>query len=662
MPTYYSEEGFPYEGSPPLPETALLPPNRRAEMLASYQNLFNQGGGMQPLYAQLEMDMGLPRGSMAQMAKIESGGDPNSNRDKSTEYKGLFQLGNAVQKLYGVTDPYDPVQNSYAGAQYAQRHMNAMPSKLGRAPEPWEIYMAHQMGLGGITKLANNRGATLSSLGEIGSNALNQNVRGITGSSAAGDFLDVFKDRYERGWGEWAYKPEGGLGWDRDKFSGAWYDPTSHKLMPAAPHEGSALPEQGSFGKSFNLTDMGYGGVRQGGYDVAGYDAAGHAFDNYGNLLPDTQFGRTVSDAFAQLAKGGGNTGIGLRFNPETGTYVPNNEGLGTDLSNVNRYSDGTLFDIRDAGATPGLGELDDIYRSVNLNSGDYAGRYQYGGEIRPQDALFLDNVPGGYVTRAGNQVYGSEYLPGILGIGDSQDFAGRYTYGGPLDVQDALWLQQNPGGSIGAEPILQGPQGNLGQVNPATGLAQTSNGGFVPASVLNGFGINPVGGQTPRGVGLPWTAPPTGTPGSSLGYSIPTGLLSGNPNDTGYYYWHSDQPYTTQAQQGFSTDMPGGSWEVYGGTSNPTQDVSNMHAVQANSARILAQNTAYVTAQNEASRALIAQQQAEQAANMNNPQTNPSSVGSNIGTAGTNWNNVQNPTSEYDKWAALQSTQYNQY
>lgn len=659
MPTYYSDEGFPYEGSAPLPETAPLPPNRREEFLASYRALFGQGGGMEPLYSQLELDMGLPRGSMAQMAKIESGGDPNSNRDNDRAYKGLFQLGPAVQKMYGVTDPYDPVQNSFAGAQYAQRHLNLLPSKLGREPEPWEIYMAHQMGLGGITKLANNRGATLSSLGEIGSNALNQNVRGITGSSAAGDFLDVFKDRYNRGWGEWAYKPEGGLGWDPNTFTGSWYDPASHKLMPAAPHEGSALPEQGGFG-DFGLTKMGYGGVRAGGYDVAGYDAAGHAFDNYGNLLPDTQFGRNVSDAFAQLAKGGANTGIGLRWNEKTGTYVPNNEGLGTDLSNVNRNSDGTLFDIRDAGATPGLGELDDIYRSVKLNSGDYAGRYQYSGEIRPQDALFLDNVPGGFVTSAGNQVYTSDYLPGILGVGDSQDFAGRYSYSGPLDVQDALWLSQNPGGTIGAQPTLQGPQGNAAGAE----YVQTANGGYVPASLLNGFSVSQpiIGGQTPRGVGLPWTAPPTGTPGSSLGYSIPTGLLSGNPSDTGYYYWKQDQPYTTQANQGFSTDMPGGSWQVYGGTSNPTQDVTNMHAIQRNSLAAFQRANEIAAAQNAAATAAIAEQQANQTAGMNNPLINPSSVGSNIGTAGTSFNNVQNPTSEYDKWAALQSTQYNQY
>ncbi len=305
--------------------------------------------------------------------------------------------------------------------------------------------------------------------------------------------------------------------------------PGSPPLPPPRP---DSLQEKSGFGDSFTLANMGFGDLRAGGYDVAGYDAAGHAYDNYGNLLPDTQFGQGVSDAFAQLAKGGGNTGVGLRWNPETGTYTPNNEGLGTDLSDVNRYSDNTLFDIRGGPAeSTGGGGLDDIYKQVKLNSGDYAGRYQYGGEIRPQDALFLDHVPGGYVTRDGHQVYSTGYLPGVLGVGDSQDFAGRYTYGGPLDLQDAAWLKANPSGYIGSAPPANPVGSQSGSwTTPPSG---TGRDYFVPSSAV--LGGAPNGGWMTLGGNGP---SPYGAPSSSGGVArgqltAPTGIPQSNPSGT---------------------------------------------------------------------------------------------------------------------------------
>jgi len=360
---------------------------------------------------------------------------------------------------------------------------------------------------------------------------------------------------------------------------------------PDTPEPFSPYGNSEDYLSQFNkvpTSNMGFSGIRTGGGDVAGLDLTGLTFDRAGNALGNTAISNEFSDALRGLRE---------------------------------RYE-----------------SID--YEGIRPFSGDYAGKYDYAGDIRPQDALFLDEFAGGHVTREGRQVIPTEYASAILGLGEANDYAGRYTYSEPLDLADALWLRQNPGGSIGAEPI-PGPRTTNdysaadATVN-AAGLVPTSNGGFVTAAQLNGFGMNPVGGTTPRGTGIPWTAPPAGTPGSSLGYSIPTGLLSGNPNDTGYYYWHSDQPYTTQANQGFSTDMPGGSWEVYGGTSNPTQDVSDMHAVQANSARILAQNTAYIRQQQAETEARMAAEAAAGTAARNDPRMNPSASASNISIAGT--------------------------
>jgi hypothetical protein len=97
------------------------------------------------------------------------------------------------------------------------------------------------------------------------------------------------------------------------------------------------------YGNTFTLAGMGLGDFRD---DVAGYDTAGNAYGYDGNLLPDPD--ARVNDAFVQFAKGGGNTGTGLRYDPQTGAYVPNTDGSRTDPYGENRYKDGTIFQAPD--------------------------------------------------------------------------------------------------------------------------------------------------------------------------------------------------------------------------------------------------------------------------------------------------------------------------
>lgn len=89
---------------------------------------------------------GLDPNTFAAMAHIESGFDPNSNRNKSTQYKGLFQLNR--QDMAGRGNVYDPMDNAMAMANLINRNRATFTAMKGREPTPTELYMMHQQGPG----------------------------------------------------------------------------------------------------------------------------------------------------------------------------------------------------------------------------------------------------------------------------------------------------------------------------------------------------------------------------------------------------------------------------------------------------------------------------------------------------------------------------------
>jgi hypothetical protein len=99
---------------------------------------------------------GLPREAIAAIASIESGGKANSNIDKKTQYKGLFQIGNrgsdSEWARRGEGDIYNAEDNAMAMARLVQANRESFMKHYGREPTPAEVYLMHQQGLGFFTR------------------------------------------------------------------------------------------------------------------------------------------------------------------------------------------------------------------------------------------------------------------------------------------------------------------------------------------------------------------------------------------------------------------------------------------------------------------------------------------------------------------------------
>lgn len=136
-----------------------------------------------PRFAQAEVQYGLPRNFLAQTANIESRFDPNA-KNPSSSASGLFQFTRGTARDYGLTNPMDPVASTDAAARLAADNAKVLTRTLGRAPTAGELYLAHQQGAGGASKLLSNPNARAIDI--VGPEALRLN--GGHDGMSAGEF------------------------------------------------------------------------------------------------------------------------------------------------------------------------------------------------------------------------------------------------------------------------------------------------------------------------------------------------------------------------------------------------------------------------------------------------------------------------------------------
>lgn len=86
------------------------------------------------------------------IASIESSLNPASNSDRSTQYKGLFQIGSrgdgSEWSRHGSGSIYNAMDNASAAAALAAENNATFKKNFNRDPTPVETYMMHQQGPG----------------------------------------------------------------------------------------------------------------------------------------------------------------------------------------------------------------------------------------------------------------------------------------------------------------------------------------------------------------------------------------------------------------------------------------------------------------------------------------------------------------------------------
>jgi hypothetical protein len=125
------------------------------------------------------------------VAHIESGGNPTAHNASGAS--GLFQFMPKTWAQYGRGDINDPVANTDAAMRLARDNSARFQSTFGRAPTPGEVYLMHQQGAEGATKLLQNPTAPAASL--IGAPAVTQN--GGNANMTAGDFAKLWSSKFD---------------------------------------------------------------------------------------------------------------------------------------------------------------------------------------------------------------------------------------------------------------------------------------------------------------------------------------------------------------------------------------------------------------------------------------------------------------------------------
>lgn len=154
------------------------------------------------LIAKLARERGITPETALAIAQIESSLDPNSNYNKSTQYKGLYQIGTSEWDKYGGgKNVYDPTANTNAFLQMHMDNQAALEKKLGRPVTPGEAYLAHQQGVAGAAALINNPDKNAIDIVEPFHGSRARRVilgNGGTANMTGKDFVDLWSGKVDR--------------------------------------------------------------------------------------------------------------------------------------------------------------------------------------------------------------------------------------------------------------------------------------------------------------------------------------------------------------------------------------------------------------------------------------------------------------------------------
>jgi hypothetical protein len=143
------------------------------------------------LFLELEQKYKLPAGFLARIYQIESGSGANLYNPLS-KAAGGFQFIPSTAKQYGLKDPYDLTQSAEAAARLAADNRAALQKAGIEDPTASQLYLAHQQGAGGASKLLSGTDKKAADL--VGKNAVVWNAGNpeMTGYEFANKIMSKF--------------------------------------------------------------------------------------------------------------------------------------------------------------------------------------------------------------------------------------------------------------------------------------------------------------------------------------------------------------------------------------------------------------------------------------------------------------------------------------
>ncbi len=151
-------------------------------------------GDLAPSITSASQRHGVDPDYLSRTAMLESGGRADAANPNSSA-RGPWQFTKATAGQYGLTDPADSNASADAAARLTLDNKRVLAQNLGREPTPAELYLAHQQGATGATRLLSNPDAPVESV--IGPDAARLN--GARPGMTAGQFAQMWIQRYDRG-------------------------------------------------------------------------------------------------------------------------------------------------------------------------------------------------------------------------------------------------------------------------------------------------------------------------------------------------------------------------------------------------------------------------------------------------------------------------------
>lgn len=145
------------------------------------------------IIAQAAQRYGVNPNAMNAIAYLESGLDPAARNPRSSA-GGLFQQIDANAADYGVENRFDPAQSAEGAAKFARDNANVLRRVLGREPTTGELYLAHQQGPGGATRLLRDPNARAVDV--VGAEAVRLN--GGDENMTAGEFANLWINKAQQ--------------------------------------------------------------------------------------------------------------------------------------------------------------------------------------------------------------------------------------------------------------------------------------------------------------------------------------------------------------------------------------------------------------------------------------------------------------------------------